>query len=101
MKPPVQAPTSRQTRSRGSTRERVEGPGQLLAAARHVRRRLVQADRHVTGHEVARFAVATGTVTVPDAHAPGQQEGLRLGPARDEAAGDDELVQPGASRHAG
>ena len=38
MKPPVEAPTSRQTRPAGSIAERVERRGQLLAAARHERR---------------------------------------------------------------
>ena len=55
MKPPVEAPTSRQRRPAGSTPERVERVAQLDPAARDVGRRRVDPELDVGLHELARL----------------------------------------------
>ena len=85
MKPPVDAPTSRQSSPAGSTPKRVERVRELLAAARDVRGAAL--DRELRGlvDLLARLVVA--------GHEPGHHERLRLRARLREAALDEEDVE--------
>ena len=89
MKPPVDAPRSRQRRPRHVERERVERARELHAAARDVRVvRRAHLDRGVLVDERAGLVDARSA----DEHLAGEDDGLRARPRRREAARDEELV---------
>ena len=98
VKPPVEAPTSRQTRPAGSI------PNASSAAASLCPPRLtygsgsVTASGRVRRDQVARLAVEAGRVAVPHPDLAGQDQRLRPAPRLGQAALDEQLVQPDARR---
>ena len=91
MKPPVDAPTSTQSRPRRIDSERVEPVRELLPAARDVRRRLLDGELGVLVDLLARLVVA--------GHEAGEDERLRLRARLREAALDEHDVEA-LARHA-
>ena len=91
MKPPVDAPTSRQTRPRVDL-ERIEGGGKLVAAARDVWV-ADEVHRRPWIDEIAGLPVPSRCVPLADAHLAGQHERLRTSARLDQAALDEELVE--------
>ena len=89
VKPPVEAPASRQTRPAGSMRERIERGRELVAAAADIGIALINRDRHVGGSsEIARLPVAPRGVALARpgpcrrGSAPGPGSATRPGPGR-------------------
>ena len=85
MKPPVDAPTSRQSRPAGSTPSASRRVRELVAAARDVRRRLLDRELAPLVHLLAGLRVA--------ADEAGHHERLRLRAALGEPALDEEDVE--------
>ena len=85
MKPPVDAPTSMQSRPSSSTLELLERVRELLAAPRDEARRPVDRELGVVGHLVARLVVA--------GHEAREHERLRLRAALRQAALDEQDVE--------
>ena len=98
MKPPVEAPTSRQTRPVGIDPERVERGRELVPAAADVRIGRVHADRRRGIHEVAGLAVEPRRVALPHPHLAGHHERLRAAARLGQPALDEQLVEPDALR---
>ena len=86
MKPPVEAPTSRQSRPAGSTPSASSAVLELLAAAGHEARRLL--DLELRGF----VQLAAGLVDAADA--AGEDQRLRLGAAVRKPALDEQQVGP-------
>ena len=101
VKPPVEAPTSRQTRPRRIDRERSERRGELVAAARHVRLGRLDGERDGRVHQVAGLPVAPGRVTLADPDLAAEDERLGTGPRLGQAPVDEQLIESSASRAAG
>ena len=95
VKPPVEAPTSRQARPRGIELEGVERGGELEAAARGPGMGRARLDPRVLGERVGGLAhfLAVG------ADQPGGDRRLRARAAGEEAAFDEQKI--GALAHAG
>ena len=86
MKPPVDAPTSRQRSPPGTTPKRVERVRELLAAARDVARRPLDGELGVLVDLLARLGVA--------GDAAGEHERLRLRARLGEPALHQQHVEP-------
>ena len=86
MKPPVEAPTSRQSAPGGVDAERVERVRELLAAARDEPRRPLDLELDRLVHLLPGLVVAR--------HEPGEHERLRLRAALREAALHEQDVEP-------
>ena len=86
MKPPVEAPTSRQSLPAGSTRQQLERVGELLAAARDEPRRPLDLERD--------RLVELGAGLVVARHEAGDHERLRLAARLREAALHEQHVEP-------
>ena len=94
MKPPVDAPTSRQTRPARSIAERVERGRELVAPAADVRLRRRDLDRRRGIDEVAGLAVEAGAVALPHPDLAGEHERLGAAARLDQPAIDEQLVEP-------
>ena len=92
MNPPVDAPTSAQSRSGDVDAERVERVLQLLATARDEARRTLDLERDILGNLLARFVVP--------GNEPREHERLRLRARLREPTLDEEHVEA-LLRHAG
>ena len=94
MKPPVEAPTSRQRSSDGIDREGGERRRQLLAAARDERRPEIDVEPGVGTHVRA----GLGHDLVVDAHPAREHQGLCAAAALDEAAFGEQDVEADHAR---
>ena len=96
MKPPVEAPTSSAVSPVGIDLEGVEGGRELVPAAADVRLRAGDLDRGRGIERVAGFVVEARRVAVPDPHLAGEHERLRAAARLDQAALDEQLIEPHA-----
>ena len=97
MKPPVDAPTSRQTRPRVDA-EGVQRRGQLVAAPADVWLGRGDLDRRLGIDEVARLPVESRLIAGPDPNLAADQQRLGTGARFGEPPVDDELVEPNPVR---
>ena len=86
MNPPVEAPTSAQSRPSTSTAKRFQRSGELLSSARDERRRPLDPQLRLLVHLLPGLVVAR--------HEPGEDECLGLAPALGEAFLHEEDVEP-------
>ena len=93
MKPPVDAPTSRQTRPAGSISNASSAAASLWPPRLTYGSRSATRDGRVSGEQVARLQVRARGVALAHPDLAGEDERLGLRPRLGQAALDEELVQ--------